>query len=250
MVHAARSRRPTAIGDGGSGAVRGKLAPVEPERGFKRPEDLFFAPACLIAIVGLDGAGKTSQASRLVAAIQATGIRAALLPNQTQAPMKVILEEIAEREARGGYLDLVTPDAMRLASTMVKVLDFARVLGSEAEARATVMVADRYAVCQYAAARAQGATNEPLLRKISAFLPEPDITILLDVSPEEAHRRINARGLDAEDLAFLRRYRSAYLSLPEAPSFRVVDGDADPDLVADRLMNEVVPVLRECGLVA
>lgn len=219
-----------------------------PRDGFKSPEDIFFAPACLIAVVGLDGAGKTSQAARIVGDLVSDGVVAELLPNQTQAPMKLILEEIAREEGLDDYLDVVSPDVMRLASTMVKVLDFARILGDRERARSTVMVADRYSVCQYAAARAQGAGNEDLLRKVNARLPPPDLTIFLDVAPETASDRILARGLDNEDIDFLHRYRQAYLGLPEAAGFTVVDGEGAPDAVAERLAWHARAALRQRGV--
>lgn len=219
-----------------------------PREGFKAPEDIFFTPACLIAIVGLDGAGKTSQAARLVDELVADGVVAELLPNQTQAPMKLILEEIAREEGLDDYLELVPPDVMRLASTIVKVLDFAHILGDNERARSTVLVADRYAVCQYAAARAQGAGNEELLRKVNARLPPPDLTVFLDVAPETALDRILARGLDDEDVDFLHRYRKAYLGLPEAAGFTVVDGEGRPDEVAAVIAAHARTVLRQRGI--
>ena len=63
------------------------------------------------------------------------------------------------------------------------------------------------------------------------------MTVYLAVSPEEAHRRVEARGIDQESLAYLVASDAAYRSLPEFRSMVVVPSDGTPDQVAAGILG-------------
>jgi dTMP kinase len=86
---------------------------------------------------------------------------------------------------------------------------------------------DRYAVCQFASLRARGApaAAERRARRAYRVFPRPDITFLLTVEPAVAYDRIEARGYDHEEMAYLTAATAAYRSLPESAEFVVIDGN-------------------------
>ncbi|WP_238434980.1 MULTISPECIES: thymidylate kinase [unclassified Frankia] len=81
-----------------------------------------------------------------------------------------------------------------------------------------------------------GSRAERLVRVLYAPFPRPDITFYLDVRPEEATRRVLARGRDVEDPAYLAAFAAAYHALPEFTGFTMIDasGDANTVLAAVR----------------
>jgi dTMP kinase len=74
---------------------------------------------------------------------------------------------------------------------------------------------------------------------------EPDLTILLDVSPSRARGRLDlgrADRLERLDAGFHERVREGYRALAAADpdSWVVVDADADVERVAEQLLAVVV----------
>ena len=103
---------------------------------------------------------------------------------------------------------------------------------------------DRYAVCQYASIRAHhsgGRLRSGVARALYRVFPAPDVTFYLAVDPEVAYERIRLRGIDQETLEYLQDADAAYRSLPEFPSFVVVDANGSPDTVTAALLAYLVP---------
>lgn len=73
----------------------------------------------------------------------------------------------------------------------------------------------------------------------------PDLTFLLDITPELSHARVQARGgadrLEREDIAFHARVREGYLSLAERFSNRyvVLDATRSPQDLAAAAIDEL-----------
>jgi dTMP kinase len=82
------------------------------------------------------------------------------------------------------------------------------------------------------------AATVPWIRELNRFARRPDVTLVLDVSPDVAAARRRKRGGAAElfdDADLQARLAAAYLRAEElVPGDRVihVDGDRDPDAVA------------------
>jgi dTMP kinase len=93
-----------------------------------------------------------------------------------------------------------------------------------------IAIMDRYAVCQFASLRAHGArpAAERRARLAYRLFPKPDITFLLEVDPAVAYDRIESRGYDHEEMAYLRAATAAYRSLPEYGDFVVIDANGTP----------------------
>ncbi|HYN94165.1 MAG TPA: thymidylate kinase, partial [Pilimelia sp.] len=183
-----------------------------------------------MALVGVDGSGKTTQARRLAAALTETGVPATYWQN---AGGRRWFGRLARRLGRRDGQRLLGRNGLLFAESVLRWLAIARALvRSMLGGRAAVM--DRYAVCQYASIRAHGGRRgaERLARLAYRLFPAPDVTLLLSVEPGEAYRRIEARGTDHEDIAFLAAASAAYRGLPEFPGFTVIDADGPPDAVA------------------
>ena len=171
----------------------------------------------LIALEGLDQAGKETQGQLLRDALRAEGRRARLVSFPDYGTS--IGEEIAR--ALQGERDY-GPDVMQLlyvANRHERKPDLVRWLEA-----GLVVVCDRYVASSVAYGEAQDL-DTAWLSRMQEFLPAPDLTLLLDIPPEVAVTR-KAVGLDRyeRDVALLTRVRTCYLRLAEQEGWLRVDG--------------------------
>lgn len=171
----------------------------------------------LIALEGLDQAGKETQGHLLRDALRAEGRRARLVSFPDYGTS--IGEEIAR--ALQGERDY-GPDVMQLlyvANRHERKPDLVRWLEA-----GLVVVCDRYVASSVAYGEAQDL-DTAWLSRMQEFLPAPDLTLLLDIPPEVAATR-KAVGLDRyeRDVALLTRVRTCYLRLAEQEGWIRVDG--------------------------
>nr|WP_296070809.1 AAA family ATPase [uncultured Actinoplanes sp.] len=186
-----------------------------------------------VALVGIDGSGKTTQAHRLAEELAASGVPAAYRRN---AGGRHWFGRLAVRLGRRDAEDLLGRRGMLFVESFLRWLAILRTLLRRA-LTGEVAVMDRYAFCQYASLRARGArpSAERRARLAYRLFPRPDVTLFLDVDPAVAHERITARGTDSETMEYLNAAAAAYRGLPEYPDFAVVDANGTADEVAARI---------------
>ncbi|MEV4345739.1 dTMP kinase [Actinoplanes sp. NPDC049596] len=201
-----------------------------------------------IALIGIDGSGKTTQAHRLAEELAAAGRPAVYRRN---AGGRHWVGKVAVRLGKRDAEDLIGRRAMLLVESVLRWLAMLRTLLWRALVGG-VVVMDRYAYCQYASLRSRGArpAAERRARLAYRLFPKPDVTFLLAVDPAVAQQRIDARGYDHESMAYLTAADAAYRSLPEFPSFVVIDANGTPDEVSAALHAALSssPVSRRRGL--
>jgi dTMP kinase len=185
-----------------------------------------------VALVGIDGSGKTTQAHRLAAALG--------VPYRRNAGGRRWFGRLAVALGRPDADSLLGRRLMLFVESVLRWLAILRTLLRRAVTGGTVVM-DRYAVCQYASLRAHGArpAAERRARLAYRLFPPPDVTVLLAVDPAVAYDRIESRGYDHEDIGYLRAAAAAYRDLPEYSRFVVVDANGTPDEVAARLRAAV-----------
>jgi dTMP kinase len=190
----------------------------------------------LIVIEGIDGAGTTTQARRLVAGLQAAGRDARLTREPSDGPIGQLLRAIL-----GGAHTPVPGEAMSAATlALLFAADRADHLQREVEPALTagaVVVSDRW---YHSSLAYQGSDEDRAwIRELNRRARRPDLTILLEVAPEvAAARRSAARRPDElfDPLATQRRvargYREVTAALAGSEWIEVIDGDRPPDAVA------------------
>ncbi|HET9516660.1 MAG TPA: thymidylate kinase [Actinoplanes sp.] len=200
-----------------------------------------------VALVGIDGSGKTTQAYRLVELLVAAGLPARYGRN---AGGRRWFGRLAAALGRADAEALLGRRGTLFAESVLRWLAIARTLLRRAVLR-EVAVMDRYAVCQYASLRAHVSDPtragrgfaERLARFAYGVFPEPDVTFVLAVDPRLAYERIEARGYDHESVAYLSAAAAAYRSLPEYQTFVVIDADRPADEVTAAIGAHLAPWL-------
>jgi dTMP kinase len=186
----------------------------------------------LVAFEGLDQSGKQTQAEKLRDRLTGDGRAVQLLsfPDYT-TPLGVELSRALRGEREYGA------DVMQLLYVANRYEWKDEILS--ARAAGAVVVCDRYVASSVAYGEAQGLDPRWLV-EIQKYLPQPDLTVLLDIPPEVSARRKTAdRDKYERDLALLGRVRDSYRRQAAAGGWLVLDADRDRDAVAAEVYEAV-----------
>jgi dTMP kinase len=197
-----------------------------------RPQDL--GPSGhLIAFEGLDQSGKQTQAERLLAAFRAAGLGAEFLtfPEYTTS----IGIEIGHALQGERHYDPDTLQLLYIANRfefrpqILKWLDAGH-----------MVVCDRYLASSIAYGEAQGL-DAAWLTQIQRPLPQPSLTLLLDIPPDASlNRKKVARDKFERDLPLLGRVRESYIRQAGLDANWVhLDGARDKDSVSADVITAV-----------
>ena len=183
-----------------------------------------------ITFEGGEGAGKTTQAKLLGDALEKAGIETLLTrePGGTfgaEAIRDLVLEGTTDRWS--GMTELLLMYAARL--------DHVEKLIKPALERGVWVISDRFADSSLAYqgyARGLGAQHVKAVHEAVMGGFEPDLTILFDMDPVLAQKRVETRGenltrFDAEGLGFHKTLREAFLEIAKENPVRVQTVDAD-----------------------
>lgn len=186
----------------------------------------------LIAFEGLDQSGKQTQAERLRDRLTEKGCPVHLLsfPDYTTSIGQEIGSALLGERSYGA-------DVMQLLYVANRY-EWKPEIEREREA-GTVVICDRYVASSVAYGEAQGLDGA-WLRNIQQYLPQPDVTFLLDIAPEvSARRKTVDRDKYERDLALLARVRESYLRQSTTPGWVRLDADRDRALVAADVFGAV-----------
>jgi dTMP kinase len=190
----------------------------------------------LIAFEGLDQSGKQTQAERLRDVLTERGRLVRLLSfpaYETAIGMEI------ERALHGTRE--YSPEVMQLLYIANRYEHKHQI--EEETARGTVLVCDRYLASSVAYGEAHGL-DASWLTDAQKHLPQPDLTFLLDISPDvSARRKTQDRDRYERDLALLERVRASYLRQAEQGGWVVLDAGRARDLVATDVAAAVAPFL-------
>jgi len=185
----------------------------------------------LIALEGIDGSGKSTQARRLCEELHTRGIAAVAFrePGDSKYGDKL------RQQFRDGRS--VTPEEeaqLFIEDRRIDVRD--NIVPSLEQGKVVIM--DRYYFSTMAYQGALGLDVEELRRTNEAFAPRPHLTLILDVLPETSAERIRA-SRDApssyEGVEYLREVREIFMRLCAADVVTVDATVAEEELTAEIL---------------
>jgi len=193
-----------------------------------------------ISLEGIDGSGKSSQARRLADALRGRGTEVLLTREPGGSPGA---EEIRRLLVEGDP-DRWSAETELLLFTAARRDHLERLI-QPALARGATVVTDRFADSTRIY---QGATRGDLRDTVDALHAlmigrEPDLTLVLDIDPADAHARAGARGAGEDrfeefGLPFQQTLRDGFVRLARAAPDRVrlIDATGTPDDVHARVM--------------
>lgn len=187
----------------------------------------------LLAIEGIDGAGKSLQAHAVAGVLLARGLDVVLTCEPTRGPWGQLLRESASR----GRLSPADELNAFLEDRKQHVRDLIRPSLDAGK----IVITDRYYFSTVAYQGARGFDPEELLRLNEAIALEPDLLVMVDITPAVGLARVGHRDGAAnefETLTQLSRARDIFLSLHK-PYLVRFDGTARPNEIRDQILFAV-----------
>lgn len=192
-----------------------------------------------VAFEGGDGAGKSTQSQRLGAALEAIGREVVLTREPGGTPLGAAIREVllhGDHVAPRAEALLFAADRAHHVATLVRpALD-----------RGAVVLTDRYMDSSIAYQGVARALRHDDIRDLSVWATEglqPDLTVLLDVTPEQgrARRKGVHDRLEREEDAFHEAVRQGYLRLAEQDPARylVLTATSDPTTLHTAVCREL-----------
>lgn len=194
-------------------------------------------PGRLIALEGIDGSGKSTQATILAESLGAV---------LTHEPGATALGHAL----RGLLLDPARPAPVPRAEALLMAADRAQHVDEvirPALAEGRWVVTDRYSGSTLAyQGWGRGLATDPLRRMVAwaSGGVEPDLSVLVDVGPEVARQRLGESApdrLERLDAGFHERVRHGFVALARADEehWAVVDGSGQVTTVATKIAQVV-----------
>jgi dTMP kinase len=205
-------------------------------------------PRVFIAVEGGDGAGKSTQATRLAASLESRGYTVLRTREPGGTPIGEKLRSLV-LDHGNGEIDAHTEALIFAASRAAHASQVIR----PALSRGDIVLTDRYidsSVAYQGAGRNLGQDAVQSLNEWATSGLQPHLTVLLDVDPQLGRRRRTA-GQAAEDRLeseadeFHTRIRDAFLELAAArpASYLVLPAQLPVDELAARILARVDAVL-------
>lgn len=191
-----------------------------------------------ITLEGVDGSGKSTQASLLVERLCQEGREVVALREPGGTPISEKIRALLldpENAEMADECELLLYEASR-AQLVREVIEPALLRGA-------IVVCDRFYDSTHAYQHGGRGLSDALVSRaneLGCCGLSPDVTLVLDIDPAAALARATAQGadrLEAEGLAFQQRVRKDYLALAKADParVRVIDAAGEPALVAGRI---------------
>lgn len=199
-----------------------------------------------ITFEGIDGVGKSTQLNLLQEFLASAGkdVVRTLEPGGTELGKEIrhlLLHRKGDVAPRAEAL-LYAADRAHHVATVVR----------PALAEGKFVLSDRYFDSSVAYQGAARELDVDQVRDISLWAVDnllPDLTILLDLSAEQAMLRRNKTGvepdrLEQEKVDFFERARDQYLKLATEPRFLIVDANLSVDEIQPQIRARVAELIR------
>jgi len=190
-----------------------------------------------ICIEGVDGSGKTTQAKRLVRNLRSKDYDAVYTTEPSAGKIGALIRgSVLTSKSR----EPVAFEALLFAADRV---DHVQTEVEPLLKQGKIVVCDRYLFSSLAY---QGAAGLDLhwMDCINKFALKPDLTLLLDVSPQVAISRLNRKKSVMETLRNLVKVREVYLDLAQQQCMVTLDGNKPIDEIAKDVLKIVLEELE------
>jgi dTMP kinase len=189
-------------------------------------------PGFLIAIEGIDGTGKSTQAQLLHDCLAAHHFKVIRTKEPTTGKWGQMLRDSAVTGRLSIEEEVETFIKDRHEHVDTKILPHLR--------DGFVVIVDRYYFSTAAYQGARGIDPGRLIRRNEEFAPEPDLLVLMDLDVGQGLERVRGRGERAdhfEQTDALRRVREIFLGIKK-PYLRKIDASRAPEAISAEILRE------------
>lgn len=192
----------------------------------------------LIAIEGIDGAGKTTLAKGIVFSLKARNLQADYTMEPTRELIGNLIRSLPE-EYRDGRIEALLYAADRL-------YHYQTYIKPRLES-GIIVVVDRYV---HSSIAYQGALGAPIdwIKTLNSQVKYPDIAFYVDVSVDLALSRISNSGRKRtfyERRELLNKVREIYLNLVKSGELILLDGTMSADELVNKALNMILGKITE-----
>ncbi|MAP28624.1 MAG: dTMP kinase [Candidatus Marinimicrobia bacterium] len=197
--------------------------------------------ARFISFEGIDGSGKSTQATLFLDKIIQKGKQGILVREPGGTPISEAIRHVLL--TKGNRQMVARTEALLMTASRSQLTK--EVILPNLEQNRWV-IADRYADSTLAYQGGGRELNLDWLQDLNKFATydlEPNVTFVIDILPKEALRR---RGqtedrIEEEGIAFQKQVRRTYLELAQQYSDRiiVIDGHMDREIIQDNIWDEI-----------
>lgn len=183
----------------------------------------------LVSFSGIDGAGKSTQIQALRARLNDVGVRVSLVTFWDDVARLTRVREVTGHSLFKGDKGVGTPaqpvnrrdknvrswymTAVRFGLYFVDAISLRIEVARALRTNTDVIIFDRYLYDELANLSLQNRIERAYVRLLLPFVPQPDVSFVLDADPVQARARKPEYPLD-----FLHRSRASYLALSELVS--------------------------------
>ena len=197
---------------------------------------------CLIVIEGIDGAGKTTQCSRLAERLRAEGWDVERLREPTNGPFGQKIRETVyknrDKVSLEEELQLFVEDRRQNVRENIE----------PALERGDIVLLDRYYYSTIAYQGARGGDIAHIRAENEKFAPPADLLLYLRIPVDLVTHRIEVTRCDTrndlEKESYLEKVREIFDALPD-PQLVRIDGTAEADTVFAKIWEAVEEFLRK-----
>lgn len=193
----------------------------------------------LIAIEGIDGVGKTTQAHHVQEKLQERG----LCVIRTKEPTTGKWGQILRDSALTGRLSLDEEVELFLKDRKLHCEELINPGLKEGK----IIIVDRYYFSSMAYQGARGMDPNEIMRQNELFAPEPDLLVVLDLDPKKGLERIRTRGDRAnhfEKTGTLKKAREIFNSIKKPYLYRL-DATQEPETLRDLIVRQFSAMYAE-----
>jgi dTMP kinase len=216
----------------------------------RKPAPGLSYPGLFVVFEGGEGAGKSTQVSRLAAVLEESGHEVVVTREPGATPVGVriralLLDPSTTLSPRAEALLYAADRAQHVATVVKPALE-----------RGAVVISDRYVDSSLAYQGAGRALPQEEVARLSRWATDglvPDVTVLLDIDPAVGLARATGAPdrIEQESLAFHRAVRQAFLDLAAADPDRylVLSAQLSPEAVHTAVVARILPELPSPSLV-
>ena len=203
-----------------------------------------------ITFEGTEGCGKSTQINALAARLQDQGQQVLQTREPGGTPLGEAVRNLLQHDEAGAGM---SPEAELLLFTASRAqLTRERIL--PAIAKGEIVLCDRFmdsTTVYQGVARNIDSQAVAAINRFAVGEARPDLTILIDLSPEVGMARVHARcdgqldRIEQEAIEFFQAVRAGYLKLAESEPerFLVLDGSASVEVLEQQIWAAVQPRL-------